>query len=301
MNIKIKTNVNGIDKGARGIYDTRNRLNHLTSREWIPETISVFLQRGLGGKHENAQIEKLHPAPYSYQDISRLINFFTKEQDIVFDPFLGVGSTLKACAINNRIGYGIELIKKYANLSKKRLKKELEDYPNKFPPQKIIQGDSLWEINKFDNNFFDFIVTSPPYWNMLEKVDHKVRQERIKNNLDTKYSEGNKKDISNIKDYNDFIKVLGDFFNDCHTILKDKKYMCIVVSDIRHKERLHPFHSDLSNYIESKKNFILKGITILYQSRKKIYPYGYPYSYVPNIHHQYILILQNVKHNHTKK
>jgi hypothetical protein len=31
----------------------------------------------------------------------------------------------------------------------------------------------------------------------------------------------------------------------------------------------------------------------LYQRHKRIFPYGYPYAYVPNIHHQYILILQN--------
>jgi hypothetical protein len=27
----------------------------------------------------------------------------------------------------------------------------------------------------------------------------------------------------------------------------------------------------------------------------RVFPYGYPYSYVPNIHNQYILILQKPK------
>ncbi len=296
-----KKSKNGVDKGERGIYDKRNKLNDLTSKEWIPETISVFLQKGLGAKHKDTEIERMHPAPYSYQDVSRLINFFTKKQDKVLDPFLGVGSTLKATALSGRIGYGIELMKKYSDLSKKRLKKEIVDYPNKYPEQKIINGDSIKEIKKIENDFFDFIVTSPPYWNILEKIDHKAKQERLNNKLDTKYSDGNKNDISTIKNYNKFIEVLGDFFNDCHRILKNKKYIAIVVSDLRHKERLYPFHTDLSNYIESKGNFVLKGITVLYQSRKKVYPYGYPYAYVPNIHHQYILILQNAKDKNSKK
>ena len=34
-------------------------------------------------------------------------------------------------------------------------------------------------------------------------------------------------------------------------------------------------------------------ITILYQPHKRIFPYGYPAAFVPNIHHQYILILEN--------
>jgi len=299
--IKQKISKNGINKGKRGIYDKRNKLNDLTSKEWIPETISVFLQKGLGAKHKDTEIERMHPAPYSYQDVSRLINFFTKKNQKVLDPFLGVGSTLKSTALSGRFGYGIELMKKYSNLSKKRLKKEINNFPEKYLEQKIINGDAITEIKKFNDDFFDFIVTSPPYWNILEKIDHKAKQERVNKNLDTKYSNGNKKDISTIKDYNTFIQVLGDFFDDCHKILKNKKYIAIVVSDIRHKDRLYPFHTDLTNYIESKNNFVLKGITILYQSRKKIFPYGYPYAYVPNIHHQYILILQNEKEKNSKK
>ena len=48
--------------------------------------------------------------------------------------------------------------------------------------------------------------------------------------------------------------------------------------------------SDLEKY-----NLELRGLTILYQRHKRIFPYGYPYAYVPNIHHQYIMILQNMK------
>jgi hypothetical protein len=44
-----------------------------------------------------------------------------------------------------------------------------------------------------------------------------------------------------------------------------------------------------------QKYFELKGVKILIQNAKKLYPYGYPYSYVENIHHQYILILQKSK------
>ena len=32
-------------------------------------------------------------------------------------------------------------------------------------------------------------------------------------------------------------------------------------------------------------------LTVLYQRHKRVFPYGYPYSYVPNLHHQYIVIL----------
>ena len=86
--------------------DPRNKLNALTSKEWIPETVSVWTQKGLGAKHPDAQIEKQHPAPFSFTDVARLVRFFTKPDDTVLDPFVGVGSTLKACALERRKGIG---------------------------------------------------------------------------------------------------------------------------------------------------------------------------------------------------
>ena len=274
-----------------GKYDPRNKINNLTSTEWIKETVSVWTQKGLGAGHKDAQIERLHPAPFSFQDVGRLINFFSKEHELVLDPFCGVASTLKACAVNNRRGIGIELNKKYVDLSLKRLETEVENNLFHEKDQKVIHGDSLEKISEFPDDNFDFIVTSPPYWGILNKIDHKAKQERIKNGLDTNYSE-DEKDLANIEEYLEFVKVLSRFFNDCSRILKPKKYICIIVSDFRDKSRYHMFHSDLANELE-KGQYVLKGITILYQKFKRIFPYGYPYSYVPNIHHQYILILQN--------
>lgn len=271
-----------------------NQLNDLTATEWIQETVSVFVQKGLGTGHKDAQIEKQHPAPFSFQDVARLITFFTKKDGVVLDPFCGVGSTLKACALNNRKGVGIEIVEKYVGFTKQRLEAEVGNNFLYNQDQKIILGDSLKEIKKFDDNYFDFIVTSPPYWSILtKKADHKVKSQRIANNLDTKYSEM-KEDLGNIEDYDKFLDVLSKFFINCSRILKPKKYICIIVSDFRNKEKYYMFHADLANKLEGH-NFTLKGVTVLYQRHKSIFPYGYPYSYVPNIHNQYILIFQNTK------
>lgn len=278
-----------------------NNLNDLSASEWIPETVSVFVQKGLGSGHVDTKIERQHPAPFSFQDVGRLVRFFTKKNQLVLDPFCGVGSTLKACAVNDRRGVGIEIVKKYVDLTKERLKTELRDdlFGTINRDQKIVYGDALSEIRKIDDNLFDFIVTSPPYWNILTKVDHKAKQERVSQNLDTKYS-NLKNDLGNIASYDEFLNIISGFFNDCGRILKPKKYLAIVISDFRHRDRFYTFHTDLADRLE-KGSFALKGITILYQKFKKIFPYGYPYSYVPNIHHQYILILQNRKENVNKK
>ena len=47
--------------------------------------------------------------------------------------------------------------------------------------------------------------------------------------------------------------------------------------------------------------FISKGEIIWYQAGTKLRPYGYPYSYVPNRAHQYIVIMQRPRERKMKK
>jgi len=269
-----------------------NKLNDLTGREWIKETTSVWVQKGLGSGHEDAKIEREHPAPFSFQDIARLIRFFTKRDMTVLDPFCGVASTLKACALNGRHGIGIELSAHWAKLGRERLLKEVPADLRNATEQTIITGDSRTKLDSFKDESVDLIVTSPPYWNILTKIDHKVRR-RVKAGLATKYSTVDG-DLGNLPDYETFLTQLTDVFANCVRVLRSSRYMCVVVSDFRHKSRYYLFHSDLVAHLEPL-GLCLKGIKILYQSQKAVFPYGYPFAYVPNIHHQYILILQKQK------
>ncbi len=275
------------------VYDMSNTLNDLPSKEWLPETVTVFAQKGLGAGSSEAKIEKQHPAPYSYQDVARHIRFFTKEGDYVLDPFVGVGSTLKAACVENRRGLGIELNPKYAELSQLRIENELPILMEYKDKQETICGDSLEVLKTIDADTFDFVITSPPYWNILDTVDNKAKQ-REEAELDTKYSES-ENDLANIPDYKTFLIKLTDVFIECARVLKNGKYIAIVVSDFRKSEKYYMFHSDLAAMLEERSSFVLKGIKILYQRHKSIYPYGYPFSFVPNVHHQYVLILRNEK------
>jgi len=278
---------------AKGTVDPKNCLNDLTSTEWIVETVSVWNQRGLGANHADAQIERQHPAPFSFTDVSRLVRFFTKKDGTVLDPFVGVGSTLKACAIEGRKGIGFELSEKYAVLARKRLSTEVRDLWATTDEQQVKVGDSRQLVKELEEDSLDFVVTSPPYWNILHKEDHKVRQERIKHDLDTKYGNDDR-DLGNIHSYEQFLTELAAILGACAKPLKPKKYMAVIVSDFRDKSRFVMFHADLAQAL-SKYGFGLRGLTVLYQRHKRIFPYGYPYSYVPNIHNQFILILQNEK------
>mgnify|MGYP003297196502 CR=1 FL=1 len=115
--------------------------------------------------------------------------------------------------------------------------------------------------------------------------------------METKYS-NDEKDLGNLNDYNEFLNILVEkIFMQCARVLKNNKYMAIVVSDFRDKSDYISFHSDLIHYL-NKRNIIgggilkLQGTKILLQNHKSLLPYGYPFAYVENIHHQYILIFK---------
>lgn len=283
---------------VEGVVDKRNTLNDLSGKYWLPETKSFFYQKGLGADSKEAQIEKLHPAPYSFQDIGHLVRFFTKSQMAVLDPFGGVGSTAKACEIDGRICTSIELSEKWHSLSIERL--ETEVGVGTSTKHHFINGDSCEILPTLENESFDFVVTSPPYWGILNKLDQKVIKNRVANNLETKYSE-DEKDLGNVKDYAEFLDVLvNKVFLQCARVLRTGKYMALVVSDFRDKSDYISFHSDLIQRLNKAQipnggTLKLQGTKILLQNHMSLLPYGYPFAYVENIHHQYVLIFKKDK------
>jgi len=290
MPTKAKTNGKLQVTSSHREVSPRNKLNDLTAKEWIQETVSVWTQRGLGKNHADAQIERLHPAPFSFQDVARLIRFFTKSGQIVLDPFVGVGSTLKAAALEGRNGIGIELNSRYAKLAEQRLEQELDESLFYDVYQKVINSDARKELPKLEDESIDLVVTSPPYWNILQKKDHKAKQEREKHGLDTQYSD-DPRDLGNIKKYSEFISELMQIFTECARCLRTKGHMCVIVGDFRHRTKYYMFHADIMNGLEEI-GLVPKGLNILYQRHKRVFPYGYPAAFVPNIHHQYIIIVQ---------
>ena len=275
-------------------FDPRNKLNDLPNKDWMMETKSVWFSR----PPQRDELKAQHPATFAESDIIRLIEFFTKPGMAVLDPFLGSGSTLVACAQSGRSGVGIELVEHWAEIARKRVEgssvrsacteRSVGSPCATEPGQRVLTGDSRQVIADFADDSIDFIVTSPPYWSILRKdQDHKVKAERKSKGLQTRYSD-QENDLGNTESYEDFLGELGKVFAECRRVLAPKRYMCVVVSDFRHGSEFIAYHSDISR-VMTKKGFTLEGITILVQDSKNLYPYGLPFAFVSNIHHQYIL------------
>ena len=66
-----------------------------------------------------------HPSPKPKTFIKEILNMFTKERDIVLDPFVGSGSTALACKQTNRNFIGFEINKEYCKLAESRLNNKI--------------------------------------------------------------------------------------------------------------------------------------------------------------------------------
>jgi len=267
-------------------YHKDNKLNNLTSKEWLIFQKSWFILRPKPRK-ENV---KLHPAKYPEELVSDFVQFFTKPGEIVLDPMLGTGSTLVACAECGRSGIGIELQDKYAKIAKERINNIVSQSRLSFGDGininfKIIRGNSK-KIPEMGLPQIDYAITSPPYWDMLKEKGFETQKQREEDGLDIYYSD-DEEDVGNIQDYEKFVDELVDIYRGVADILKPKGYMTIVVKNVKKGGTIYPLAWDLSKKLNE---FIkLKDEKIWCQDDVNLAPYGYKNAWVSNTSHQYCL------------
>jgi len=284
----IKKNKSYIELGERGNYCLKNKLNDLTGKEWIKFSKSWFIHRPPRRKDD----EILHPAKYPETLVEEFISFFTKEGEWVFDPFLGTGSTLIAAGNLKRNAAGIEITEHYFKTSINRIKKQKYStnitalYGSSENLQRVLTESNLLDIK------FDYTITSPPYWNQLER--NSMRQKlRSDKGLATKYSEI-KDDIGNIKNYDEFIERQAKIFDNVFDITKTGGYLTIITNNVYHKSRLYPLAFDTAVSLTKRgaKSWILKDEKIWLQNDKPLIALGVNSAWVSNRHHQYCLIFR---------
>ena len=69
-------------------------------------------------------MKQIHQNQKPVDLITKILNIHSKENDLVFDPFIGSGTTAVACHRLKRHYIGFELDKEYFDLANKRLKAE---------------------------------------------------------------------------------------------------------------------------------------------------------------------------------
>ena len=93
----------------------------------------------------NHKEKTIHPCQFPIELAERLVLSMSKKNDLVIDPYAGVGTTLIAALKNNRKAAGSEILKKYVNITKKRinlLRKNKLPYRKMNTPIKMVSGNS---------------------------------------------------------------------------------------------------------------------------------------------------------------
>lgn len=96
-----------------------SRKNDITKQEFMDWTNGIWTFNGQSKKGAGG-----HPAAFPIELPRRCVKLFSFIDDVVFDPFLGSGSTLIASYQNNRKGIGTDIDKKYCDIAIGRLNNE---------------------------------------------------------------------------------------------------------------------------------------------------------------------------------
>lgn len=265
-----------------GKYDERNTLNDLDGRSWLLLSKSFWTS-------ETSPEDKAaysHPAPFMIKDIEKLISLFTKRGMTVLDPFVGSGTTLIAAANLGRKGIGMDLNEDYHQLYLQRIIDE-----DKYNDCEYMVGDSLTLLD--DIGMVDYIVTSPPYHNILRNDSKGTRNNSGKNYRmsardGVEYYSESKNDLGNFDEYEDFIKALKGIMLKAYNCLRNKKYATIIISDFTVNKKEVCVQADIVGLMQEI-GFHFVGTTVLMQTVKPLYPFGYPFAYKINHHHQNII------------
>jgi len=73
------------------------------------------------GKDRSSKERTSHPCQFPIDMINRFVLGFSNEGDIVFDPFMGSGTTFEACIKNRRYCVGFEIREDYCKLIQERI------------------------------------------------------------------------------------------------------------------------------------------------------------------------------------
>lgn len=93
----------------------------------------------------NHREKTIHPCQFPIELAERLVLSMSRINDLVVDPYSGVGTTLIAALKNKRRTAGAEILKKYVNITKKRislLKKGKLPYRKINTPIQMVGGNS---------------------------------------------------------------------------------------------------------------------------------------------------------------
>ena len=173
------------------------------------------------------------------------IKEYSKEGQVVFDPFAGYGTMLLIAEELGRSSYGIEYSKEKASYVQSLLEH----------PERMIHGDSR-KLNEYDLPRIDLCLTSPPYTNASDTENPFVdyRQKGF--------------------DYPSYLQEMGNIFSQVAQKMNPSGRLVIEASNLKKDGEVTTLAWDIAR--EVSKTFHFDGETVIGWDE---YGYGYNHSY----------------------
>lgn len=293
-----------------------NKLNELSGEEWLYFTKSLWTTAypsELG--HE---LRKRHGANKPPRLMARLIEFFTRRDELVLDPFAGVGGTLLGAAICRapRRAIGFELDERWIRIYEQVVLEQrsrgrdglgdgaglLADLgptdpggPRTFRPDgcTLEHGDAFALLEALEPGSVDFVAADPPYNPQLRMTmaGGPLADTFVNRRTDYAMRSDDPRDLANAASYGEFLERMGEVFRLLRRALRAGRYAAVIVRDAYQDGRYRFTGADLAARAEAC-GLVTKGDLIWYQAGTRLRPYGYPRGFVPNIVHQHILVLR---------
>lgn len=263
----------------------RNRLNDLAGNEWMFFTKSVW-QTSLPSELGHAQ-RREHYANKPPALMRQIVEFFTKPGQTVLDPFAGVGGTLLGAGLAGRKATGVELEARWIEIY------HTVCTAHSITPEETILGDSLEVLPRLaaEGRVFDAVVTDPPYSPALKKTLCDGKYGRSNRSSRFESFSDSPRDFRNSASFDEFYDRMRRVGQSLFALLRPGGYAVLMIRDSYQNGEYIPASFHVAERYRDL-GFRFKGVKIWYQTGSPVRPYGYPFTYVPNIVHHNILVFR---------
>jgi DNA modification methylase len=278
------------DQRRDASYQRKRTFNGLTAREWTLLSRNVWNDVSSPRKEHHLK----HGAVYPVKLADRIIRLYSREGDLVLDPFVGVGSSCVAAMLAGRKSIGIELNPEFAEIASRWVDEHLVEAALR---PRLIIGDCIERVSALRD--VQLTVTSPPYANFIgrsvadRKKTHKTSKFVLENNSRVRVYSSHPNDLGNLE-YEPFLSACEALLRDLFVATRPGGYAVWVVKDHRlPPERPYiPMHSDLAHRAERAGWKWHDLITWDQNEQRSLVLLGYPSRFYTNQNSSYLVVLR---------
>jgi DNA modification methylase len=212
-----------------------------------------------------------HPARFIPELPERYINLFSHKGECVLDPFCGSGTTNTVAKGLGRNSIAIDINPASTKMARSRL----DGISDNGTRHQVLTGDVRRVLKKMKKDVVDLVVTSPPYYDVID------------------YNDDSRDQFGNVHDYDKFLDLMSEAFKEIARVLKPSGFICVNTQDVYKKNVKACLHTDFTNILRDLGIDIYNtNIYILNYSTGGRLVYGYPKEYYPKNDHEFVIIFR---------